>query len=276
MDFLKDIKSYCAILGVAGMLSSCAAAVFPDVPEDQEDNSIYSKSIDENGNFVTKSGKKIDMPMPEEGDTLSSDKKNVAYEDDPELEDAMNPNILKKNEEDAEKVKAVSTVPVLVEDEAKSEKDKKEKKDTFEGEALIKDAEAKNTSETSEPEEENTPSISYQLETFYFANGSTVLEAKYNSKIREIVKIAKTNNGKIKVLGFASSRTRNTDIASHKLANFKVSAERAQAVASALRRAGLPAEQLETEALSDSSPAYLEVMPEGERLNRRAEVYISY
>ena len=30
------------------------------------------------------------------------------------------------------------------------------------------------------------------------------------------------------------------------------------------------------EAMSDSAPAYLEVMPEGERLNRRVEVFISY
>lgn len=269
MDFLKDIKSYCAVLSVAGMLCSCASAVFPDVPEDEEDNSVYSKSIDENGNIVTKAGKKIEMPMPEEGETLAADKKNVAYEDDPELEDAMTPDIAKKlnGEEKNEKIEAASTVPVLVEDKSVSE-EKNVEKDT-----PVKTTETK--ADTAE-EEDSAPSISYQLDTFYFANGSAVLDSKYNGKIREIVKIAKANNGKIKVLGFASSRTRNTDIASHKLANFKVSAERAQAVANALRRAGLPADQLETEALSDSAPAYLEVMPEGERLNRRAEVYISY
>ena len=96
------------------------------------------------------------------------------------------------------------------------------------------------------------------------------------SRIREIVKVAKENNAQIRVLGHASSRTRNTDIATHKLTNFKVSQDRAEAVAKALRRAGLPSSQISVEALSDTAPAYLEVMPEGERLNRRAEVYISY
>ena len=46
--------------------------------------------------------------------------------------------------------------------------------------------------------------------------------------------------------------------------------------AQALRKAGIPSSKIVVEALSDSAPAYLEVMPEGERLNRRAEVYISY
>lgn len=78
------------------------------------------------------------------------------------------------------------------------------------------------------------------------------------------------------VMGFASSRTRNTDMASHKMANFKVSLARAEAVAAALRRAGMPANKILVEAMSDNRPAYLEVMPEGERLNRRTEVYISY
>ena len=58
--------------------------------------------------------------------------------------------------------------------------------------------------------------------------------------------------------------------------NFRVSQARADAVAKALVRAGLPASDITVEALSDAYPAYLEVMPEGERLNRRAEVFISY
>ncbi len=66
------------------------------------------------------------------------------------------------------------------------------------------------------------------------------------------------------------------DAATHKLANFKVSSERAQNVAAALKKAGVPASKIVVEALSDTAPAYQEVMPEGERLNRRAEVYISY
>ena len=124
--------------------------------------------------------------------------------------------------------------------------------------------------------ESSVPSVSYRLDTFYFADGSSVLDSEYNGNIRKIVKEAKANNATVTVYGYASSRTRNTDVVSHKMANFRVSLARAESVAAALRRAGLPASRITVEALSDTAPAYLEVMPEGERLNRRAEVYISY
>ena len=129
-------------------------------------------------------------------------------------------------------------------------------------------------------EQSNTkfvPTISYQLDTFYFANGSATLDSKYRKNIQKIAAEAKKHkNYIIRVAGHASSRTNDTDIASHKLANFKVSQKRADSVAKALRRAGVPSSKIVVEALSDSAPAYLEVMPEGERLNRRAEVFISY
>lgn len=124
--------------------------------------------------------------------------------------------------------------------------------------------------------ESSAPSVSYRLDTFYFADGSSVLDSEYNGNIRKIVKEAKANNATVTVYGYASSRTRNTDVVSHKMANFRVSLARAESVAAALRRAGLPASRITVEALSDTAPAYLEVMPEGERLNRRAEIYISY
>lgn len=120
------------------------------------------------------------------------------------------------------------------------------------------------------------PSVTYQLDTFYFANGSSFLDEDYRERIRKIVRTAKKDNAHIRVVGHASSRTNDTDIVSHKLANFKVSQKRAEAVARELRRAGMPADFISIEAMSDSAPAYLEVMPEGERLNRRVEVFISY
>ncbi|MFR8206315.1 MAG: hypothetical protein ACLU99_08235 [Alphaproteobacteria bacterium] len=59
--------------------------------------------------------------------------------------------------------------------------------------------------------------------------------AKYNGNIRKIVKEAKANNATVTVYGYASSRTRNTDVVSHKMANFRVSLARAESVAAALR-----------------------------------------
>ena len=52
--------------------------------------------------------------------------------------------------------------------------------------------------------------------------------------------------------------------------------KRAESVAAALIKAGAPKKSVAVEALSDSMPLYQEVMPEGERLNRRAEIYVSY
>lgn len=120
------------------------------------------------------------------------------------------------------------------------------------------------------------PSVTYQLETFLFDNGSAAIKAEDRKKIKEIVKIAKEKKAMIYVLGYSSSRTRDMDYVSHKMANFKISLKRAENVADALVKAGLKEKQVMLEALSDGRPAYLEVMPEGERLNRRVEVYIGY
>ena len=121
-----------------------------------------------------------------------------------------------------------------------------------------------------------SPSVFYLAETVYFSDGSSSVDNSYAASLRKVVKEAKAHNGKIIVQGFASSRTRNTDIMTHKMANLKVSTARAENIAQMLIRYGMPKSRVITEGLSDSRPVYQEVMPEGERLNRRAEIYISY
>ena len=116
----------------------------------------------------------------------------------------------------------------------------------------------------------------YLAETIYFDNGSSVVDYKFYNALREVAKIAKKNNAVVSVYGYASSRTRNTDPATHKLANFKVSAARAESVNKLLIKYGVNANQIVSQALSDSVPMYQEVMPEGERLNRRVEIYLTY
>ena len=120
------------------------------------------------------------------------------------------------------------------------------------------------------------PSVFYLVETVYFNNGGSQVDSKYYQALKKVVKEAKSHQGKIIVQGFASSRTRNADIMTHKMANLKVSAARAENVGKLLEKYGMPKKKIITEGLSDSRPVYLEVMPEGERMNRRAEIYISY
>lgn len=253
MFLFKNIKVCVSLLTVTLVLSSCSSAVFPEIIEDDQAG-LSSKS--------------------QESSALIADEENIAYENG---KDASYDKIT------AAKVKPVfkgKNVDLGMDDEI-AELDDDDFDDLMSDDVKIPSAPKIDFAETvteAAPEVVNNtePSVTYRLETFYFDNGSSNLDASSNSKIRNIVKTAKANKAKVNVVGFASSRTRNTDATSHKLANFKVSADRAEAVAKALKRAGLSANQIQVEALSDTSPVYVEVMPEGERLNRRAEVYISY
>ena len=123
---------------------------------------------------------------------------------------------------------------------------------------------------------EAAPSVAYQVATVLFNNGSSAVDSSYNAELRKIARLVKDKKAHVTVYGFASSRTKNTDIVTHKLANFNVSLKRAQNVAKALQNYGVKENMIAIEALSDTMPLYQEVMPEGERLNRRAEIYISY
>ena len=230
---------FCLLLVVA--LNACSSAVFPEVIEDDS----LSESI------------------LEEDYALTSDTQNVAYEgEEDEVFADVVPDGSVKNTENEEKQDLITPAKTTEVKTAELPQPVTEKE-------IATNIEEDKT-------EEFEPSVTYRLETIYFDNGSSEVASEYKAKIREAADLVKKNNAKIRVLGFSSSRTRNMDIASHKLANFKVSAERAENVASALRRAGVPAENITVEALSDTAPAYLEVMPEGERLNRRAEIYVSY
>lgn len=229
------------------MLTACASAVFPDFDDNEED-------------VVVSEGGRVVRQLPEEGSSLRADTQNVAYEGEENTEEAEMSEEPQEDDVEEETVIAAETVPV------KEENLEEPQEEEVEAAEVVEEL-------TSEPA---GPSVSYRVDTFYFDNGSAYLSPKYNPSLRKIAKMVKENNANVVVYGHSSSRTRDTDPVSHKLANFKASLERAQNVAAALRRAGVPSGKISIQAMSDSAPAYQEVMPEGERLNRRAEVYISY
>ena len=82
--------------------------------------------------------------------------------------------------------------------------------------------------------------------------------------------------GAIRVVGHSSSRTGDMDPVRHKLINFKVSLDRANAVAQELIRLGVPPDKLIVSAKSDAEPIYFEIMPLGEAGNRRVEIYLDF
>ena len=113
-----------------------------------------------------------------------------------------------------------------------------------------------------------------KVATILFANSSSSLSIKDRSILASVRQLQRERGGKIRIVGHASSRTRNTDPVSHKMINLKVSTARAQAVAEELVRMGVKRTHLQIDAVSDSAPVFHEYMPSGEAGNRRAEIYL--
>jgi len=125
--------------------------------------------------------------------------------------------------------------------------------------------------------EQGMPAIgpgAVKVATIRFENGSSKLSSRDRQILANVMKLKKERGGTIRVVGHASSRTRNTDPVMHKMINFRVSAARADAIAQELMRMGADRAQLQINAISDSAPQYLEIMPTGEAGNRRAEIYL--
>jgi len=112
--------------------------------------------------------------------------------------------------------------------------------------------------------------------TVQFGHDSARIPRAGRTLVRKVAEQYKAQGGVIRVVGHASSKTRNMPVAEHNLANFKVSLDRAQAVASELIRLGVPPEAIFVEARGASDPAFFESMPAGEAGNRRAEIFLDF
>jgi outer membrane protein OmpA-like peptidoglycan-associated protein len=113
-------------------------------------------------------------------------------------------------------------------------------------------------------------------EIIYFPGDTTNLSKSAMSQVRSAVAAYQATGGSatIKVVGHASSRTANMPVERHLEVIFQKSQARANAVAQALIRAGIPADRVQIEAVGDSQPIYYESMPKGEDGNRRAEIFV--
>lgn len=124
--------------------------------------------------------------------------------------------------------------------------------------------------------ESNLSGEVYLAGTVYFGHSSASLTGAERQMVADIARAAVDSNAMVKVIGHASSRTAEMSLADHEFANFSVSLSRAEAVAGALIDAGLSADRVLVEALSDSQPLFYESMPSGEAGNRRAEILLLY
>ncbi len=112
------------------------------------------------------------------------------------------------------------------------------------------------------------------LATVRFAVGSARLGAKARREVRRAYRAYRSRGGILRVVGHASSRTRDLDLVRHQMVNFNVSLDRANAVARELMRLGVRSTSISVDAASDSAPIFFEVMPAGEAGNRRAEIHL--
>jgi len=117
---------------------------------------------------------------------------------------------------------------------------------------------------------------SFQVATIQFGNGSAKLTAEDIRILKEVVNIHRQQGGVIRVVGHASSRTRNMSVDAHEMVNAKMSVGRADRVARQLLNLGMPGERLFVGGVSDAQPLYQEVMPSGEAGNRRTEIFVDY
>jgi outer membrane protein OmpA-like peptidoglycan-associated protein len=109
-----------------------------------------------------------------------------------------------------------------------------------------------------------------------FPGDGTLLNAEGRAQVRAAVEAFKQGGqqGYIRIVGHASSRTSNMPLEKHLEVIFNKSQDRANAVAKEVIREGVPANRVLVEAVGDSQPVYYESMPKGEDGNRRAEIYL--
>lgn len=108
----------------------------------------------------------------------------------------------------------------------------------------------------------------------HFEFGSAGLSARDRQVIAQVADLQARQGGFVRIVGHSSRFTANMPQERHMLVNLETSAERAETVARALVREGVPTEVVETTALGASQPMYEEVMPAGLVGNQRVEIYL--
>lgn len=112
--------------------------------------------------------------------------------------------------------------------------------------------------------------------TIQFTNGSSSLSGVDRGILKQVAVLQRQHNARVRIIGHASGRTRDMDLARHKAVNLEVSLRRAEAVASGLAAQGVSRSRIVVAAAAAADPIYTETMPAGEAGNRRAEIYLEY
>jgi outer membrane protein OmpA-like peptidoglycan-associated protein len=117
---------------------------------------------------------------------------------------------------------------------------------------------------------------SARLATIGFASGSARLDRGDRGEVAQVASIQRRQGGTVVVVGHASREADDARSVHDRIANLTISLERANAVARALERAGVPGSAIRVEARGDSQPAVAGLTPAAEAANRRVEIFIDF
>ena len=115
-----------------------------------------------------------------------------------------------------------------------------------------------------------------QVATIYFGDGSAHLSPQDRRVVEKVAEVARMTGGTLRIVGHSSVGPATGDPERRDAVNYKMSLERANAVAEELRRRGVPASHMQVMAEGSRNPIYAETAPTGAAGNRRTEIYLDY
>ncbi len=107
----------------------------------------------------------------------------------------------------------------------------------------------------------------------YFNHGQTVLDPGDEATLRDFAAAHRSATGVIRVEGYASARAEGRSDTDKRIANLKISMDRAMNVSRALIRQGVPAPSIATIAYGDARPAVPGNGRDTEAASRRVEIH---
>lgn len=115
-----------------------------------------------------------------------------------------------------------------------------------------------------------------QVATIYFLSGSSNLSETDRRVIQQVADMARRTGGTLRIIGHSSVGPQDRYSERQQVVNYKVSLDRANAVASHILRTGIPRDRMKVTAEGDRNPIYSETSPNGAAGNRRTEIYLEY
>ena len=114
-----------------------------------------------------------------------------------------------------------------------------------------------------------------RLAIVLFREGSSAIDPAQMAKLKPVVQLLDERGGTLQIVGYASRQAAAGDAAEDKIANFNLSLDRANAVASALMRLGAEPSDLIVSAEGDNAPVAAVAGLSRASANQRADIYIA-